>query len=451
MLKPDHPDNCLMAGIKLAQKRLQLFLACCLLWSEGAAIRPQGALAGQQPLGKAVPEAPFFLHLSDVHLNTASQTTAYGEDTGIALWRATRLKLQSLLSSTRPPRFVIYTGDLPAHYPCANSCYLPPDKRASHNANLRAILADLRGLVAKSRTPLFVVPGNNDGLAGDYTSFADSAQATPFSLVPKAGNPYPALNVAPRCGISPCLLAAPHPRMGYYAASPIKGLRLIGLNTIIWGTSYLPVDGVSQLEAGQAQMAWLVEQLKAAKVAGDKIYILMHIPPGVDAYSASQGKTPASMWAQLPATGPDWQDQFLKIVNDNSANVAGLLYGHTHMDELRLIYDRSGANAREVAISSPGVTPQHHNNPGFKAFYYHPNSMELTDFVTYYTRPDATTWGDATYRFSQVYGCGSQAILACLEKLPLSQVGALMNTVFTVQNGAPTYATEAGIPVKFRQ
>jgi len=239
--------------------------------------------------------------------------------------------------------------------------------------------------------------------------------------------------------------------MGYYAASPIKGLRLIGLNTIIWGTSYLPVDGVSQLEAGQAQMAWLVEQLKAAKVAGDKIYILMHIPPGVDAYSASQGKTPASMWAQLPATGPDWQDQFLKIVNDNSANVAGLLYGHTHMDELRLIYDRSGANAREVAISSPGVTPQHHNNPGFKAFYYHPNSMELTDFVTYYTRPDATTWGDATYRFSQVYGCGSQAILACLEKLPLSQVGALMNTVFTVQNGAPTYATEAGIPVKFRQ
>ena len=86
------------------------------------------------------------------------------------LWRVIKLKQQSLFSSTRPPRFVICTGDLLAHYFCADSCYLPPDKKASHITNLQVILADLRNLFAVWRIPLFV---------------------------------------APRCGISPCLLATP--------------------------------------------------------------------------------------------------------------------------------------------------------------------------------------------------------------------------------------------------
>ena len=54
--------------------------------------------------------------------------------------------------------------------------------------------------------------------------------------------------------------------MGYYAARPANGLHLIGLNTVVWGTSYLPVDGVRQLEVGQAQMkmTWLDQFLSAS-------------------------------------------------------------------------------------------------------------------------------------------------------------------------------------------
>ncbi|MFN6339860.1 MAG: metallophosphoesterase [Cyanobacteriota bacterium] len=398
------------------------------------------------------PEAPHILHLTDVHLNASSPTTSYGQDTGTVLWSAAAAKLRSMIDGPKPPSFIIFTGDLSAHYNCGpKSCYLPPDQRASHNKNLRVMLQDLRDLVSRSKIPLFFIPGNNDALAGDYFSFADRSQRTALDLVPEVPNPYPALHTAKRCGEPPCLLTDPHPTLGYYAARPIPGLRLIGLNTILWGSTYTSVDGISQQDAGNSQILWFADQLQRAAQAGEKVYVLMHIPPGVDAYGASHGSAKPLMWASLPAPGMTWQDQFLGVVNHHSANVAGLFYGHTHMDEVRLLYDRTGTNVREVAISSPAITPQDANNPGFKKVFYDPNSKELTDFITFYTTPSATTWGDASYQFSRVYGCGPETILSCLARQPLAQINAKMAPIFQVKNGTATYPTEPGIPVTFDQ
>ena len=173
---------------------------------------------------------------------------------------------------------------------------------------------------------------------------------------------------------------------------------------------------------------------------------LWHSPTG----SPTGSPTP-TMWAQLPTTGINWQDQFLGLVHQHAATVTGLFYGHTHMDEVRLLYDRSGQKVTQVAISSPGVTPLDSNNPGFKLISYDPASKEPTDFVTYYTTPSATTWGAASYRFSDAYGCGSKTIRTCLQQLTPAEVNTRMNTIFTVMNGFPTYATGPGIPVKFGQ
>ena len=396
------------------------------------------------------PQAPYILHVSDVHLNTSSKTTTYGQDTGLALWQALKVKLNTVINSKTPPAFIIFTGDLPAHYECGTTnCYLPPSQRASHNANMRVLLEDMRALVAKNKIPLFFIPGNNDGLAGDYFSFADARQNTALQLVPEARNPYPALNTSARCGEPPCLLADPHPKMGYYSARPIKGLRLIGLNTIIWGTTYWPVDGISQKEAGNTQMLWFSEQLQQAAEAGEKVHVLMHIPPGVDAYAASHGSNTPLMWASLPAPGLTWQDQFLGLINHHSANVTGLFYGHTHMDELRLFYDRTGTKVREVAISSPGVTPLDSNNPGFKRVFFDPKTKEVIDFITHYTTPTATSWGDSSYQFSKVYGCNPQPLVSCLAKQPLEEINNKMQTIFMVKNGTPGYPTAPGIPVLF--
>ena len=431
-------------------KQLPLALATLLLASASPTLPQPASPPSAERAQQATLQAPYILHVSDVHLNTSSKTTTYGQDTGMALWQALKVKLKTVINSKTPPAFVIFTGDLPAHYECgAVNCYLPPDQRANHNANMKVLLEDLRDLLAQSRIPLFFIPGNNDGLAGDYFSFADAQQNTALNLVPEARNPYPALNTSTRCGEPPCLLADPHPKMGYYSARPIKGLRLIGLNTIIWGATYWPVDGISQKEAGNTQMLWLAEQLQQAAEAGEKVHVLMHIPPGVDAYAASHGAKTSFMWADLPAPGMTWQDQFLGLINHHSANVTGLFYGHTHMDELRLLYDRTGTKVREVAISSPGVTPLDSNNPGFKHIFFDAKTKEVIDFITFYTTPTATNWGEASYQFSKVYGCEPQPLVSCLTKQSLEQINSKMQSIFMVKNGPAGYPTAPGIPVMF--
>ena len=102
-----------------------------------------------------------FLFLSDVHLNSFSESTIYGDDTGMILWKAFLAKTDSILGSIISPDFVVYTGDLPGHYP--RPFYLPPSKRADHNQNLKIILQGLKDLVTKHKKSLFYLPGNNDG------------------------------------------------------------------------------------------------------------------------------------------------------------------------------------------------------------------------------------------------------------------------------------------------
>ena len=398
---------------------------------------------------------PTFIHLSDVHLNASVAKCDYGSDTGTELWGITLEKLSEVLTTAPKPEFVVYTGDLPAHYSCLDTCYLPPNTpgRAEHVKNLKTILNDMRALVEESNTPFFYMPGNNDAIGGDYYSFTDKQGNSPLSLVDTTGitDLYPALNTAVSCGNPPCILSSPNPTMGYYSVKATEGLRILALNSIILGRKYFPLDGVSQLDAGNQQIDWINQELESAKAANDKVYIAMHIPPGEDAYGVTHfGKM--NMWAHLPNKKDEWQDQFLTLCAKYSTTISGILYGHTHMDELRRLYANDGTTITEVAIAAPGITPQHHNNPGFKVVSYDPNSFELTDFITHYTTPQATTWGEKTYQFSDKYDCGEhQTIFDCLVSKSLEDVASSMDLVYTVMNGDTTYNPISGIDVKYGQ
>jgi 3',5'-cyclic AMP phosphodiesterase CpdA len=362
------------------------------------------------------------------------------------LWANFLHKADSILGSDHAPKFVVYTGDLPAHYHCNTSCYLPPDERATHNQNLTIILTGLRNLASKHNTPFFYLPGNNDGLAGDYYSFADSLQQTPFTLVPDSTNPYPALNILHGTNKAPCMVSNPHPSMGYYSARPVKGLRLISLNTVIYVSNFQPVDGTNQLTDGNTQMAWLADQLADAKAKNEKVYIAMHVPPGMNAYSNN------SMWVKLPGQKVSWLNTFLSLSTKYQATIAGILYGHTHMDELRRLYDPTGKRITEVAISCPGVTPQHNNNPGFKTVTYDAISKELMDFTTYYTTPGSLSWGSNSYTFSSTFGSKpGKTIYQQLSSMTLTNVSNSMNNIFSVKNGPETYNIQTGIEVKWGQ
>lgn len=404
---------------------------------------------------KAQTGHPTYLHLSDIHLDLSGTSS----DTDPQLWAITQSKLASILDGPDAPAFVLYTGDLPGHYDCTRSdCGLDTSQVPSHNANIRTVLSDLHDLVAGTAIPLLYLPGNNDSLAGDYFSFTDRAGKTPLSLVPD--DHYPAVHASTPCGRPPCTVSTPDPGLGFYSVRPVEGLRVIALNTIVLGRKYHAVDGAAQLDAGNTQMEWLARELADAD-GKEKVLIAMHIPPGNDAYAVSHGKTETWMWARHPdGVGGQprchmehWLDRFLDLVAAHRDAVVGLAYGHTHMEELRRLHDRAG-RVIEIAVSAPGITTDHGNNPGFKRVTYNRESKELLDFTTFYTEKDSTSWGDRQYRFSTRFGCAGETILGCLtgdRYNDTAAIDAVMDELFTVMNGPPLYGTSSGIEVRHGQ
>ena len=392
----------------------------------------------------------YFLFISDIHLDVSQTKTDSTTDTGMDLWNSFKTKIDSILGSNKPPAFVICTGDLPAHYKCDGSCYLTGNKLQKHNTELSTVFIDLRNLVSKYKIPLYYVPGNNDGIAGDYYSFANENQQTPFSLVPDAQNPYPALNVSGSGNIAPCMLSMPHPSIGYYSALAISGLRVIALNSVIFSNKYESIDGVAQVDAGNEEMNWLAGQLQDAKTKGQKVYIAMHIPPGTDAYKFDRNKTHYTTWAVLPSAEHSWLKTFLSLANEYQTTISGIFYGHTHMDELRLLYDSTGTNITEVAISTPGITPLHGNNPGFKTVSFNQATMTIDNFTTYYTTlPITGAWGNNAYSFSDVFNNKPGTdIYDFIKSQTPGTINKSINKIYTVMHGAPQYDTNSGMLVK---
>lgn len=386
-----------------------------------------------------------FLFLSDVHLNSFVQDSDYGSDTGMILWKAFLSKTDSVITANNPD-FIVYGGDLPSHIPC---CYAVNDSiRAVHNKNIETILTDMRDLATKHKKSLMYLPGNNDGIAGDYASFTDETGDTPLDLIPENNNPYPMVNINKSGTSVPYIVSNPAPRIGYFAAKPIDGLRVIAMNTVLQSSNYFVADSSNRFDDAAQQMTWLTEQLEDAKKTGEKAMIALHIPPGINAYNYKLIQNKATNWQEFPAPN-DWNNQFLQIVDDHKATITAILYGHTHMDELRRFYNPAGTEITEIGISCPGVTPNHDNNPGFKIVEFDSQSKELMDFTTYYTLPTNSTWGDDSYSFNQEFGYSDkQTMFENVSQDNLDTIAKRMNKIYTVKNGYAGYKIKPGIDVK---
>lgn len=378
----------------------------------------------------------YFLFLSDVHLALDIKRTTYGQDAGTDVWNAFKWKIDSILKSPNPPAFILYTGDMPEHGGIYDTIL--------RNKNIDSVLTGLHKMSAVNNIPLFYLPGNNDGLGGDYCLFTDENGRSPFSLVNGyAPYPYQAFNVSKTPGGNGAWMISDDAALtsGYYAAMIMTGLRIISLNSVIWSHSVCgqcTQDCQLQQAAGAKQMAWLEQQLADAANAGDKVYVAMHVPPGADAYESSRNPAkPVMMW-----NNPGWQNQFLKAVSQYQQTIAGIFYGHTHMDEFRLLYGDSVNSAiTQVAISCPGVSARSGNNPGFKLVTVDPISKFPIDFTTYYTTVNPVMW-QQPYSFSSLSGSKPGAsIYGALKEMKPAARKKLMDYIYKVRHGMSSFDT----------
>lgn len=351
---------------------------------------------------------PYFLFLADIHLNSHKADTPHKDDTGTNLWAAAMARLNTLMDSPNPPKFIIYTGDLTAHEYQNTG---PSISLQDRHDNSAIILADLRSLA--DTIPLFYAPGNNDGFGGDYYAFTNNQDSSVFDLDTTLN--YPAPNAQ--------MVSAPHLDNGYYSARPVpgSGLRIIALNSVILGHKHHGSLATDYWAEGNTMLTWLGTELTDVKKKKEKAYIMMHIPPGIDAFGGAGSYTWDTKESNL------WQTTFLNLIDSFQQEISGVFYGHTHMDELRQLASPSDPSTiNEIAISSPGISPIFGQNPGFKTVIYDSKTFELQDFTTYYTNRTSTVWGKDSLLFSTVYGCAGQSILDCLKGRSVNSVATDM-------------------------
>jgi hypothetical protein len=137
------------------------------------------------------------------------------------------------------------------------------------------------------------------------------------------------------------------------------------------GTSAVP-------DPGEATLVWLETELAAAKQAQERVWLVYHIPPGVDGYATLQhGSCPGAI---VPMWNQGYAAPFDALLRRYADTVAASFAGHTHMDDFRLVGDDSGYYA--FTLITPALSPIFGQNPAFRTVVYDPAGAVL-DQTTY--------------------------------------------------------------------
>lgn len=178
--------------------------------------------------------------------------------------------------------------------------------------------------------------------------------------------------------------------LGVYTAE-LPGLhseRLIAINSVFWSgsyaTNYFKPDAVNCCDCenpgptpGRAQIKWLELQLLRARKENQRVWLLMHIPPGLDSYAEEkvngQSQT-AEMWAD------EFSLAYRKLIADYQDVVRISFNGHVHMDDFRM--DRIDDEHVVLHKIVPAVSPVFGNNPAFQVFQLDDSSCEITNWQT---------------------------------------------------------------------
>jgi sphingomyelin phosphodiesterase acid-like 3 len=288
-------------------------------------------------------------------------------------------------------KFITVSGDLIAHsFACKYRTLFPqasPDEyRAFVEKTIAFVIDSLRGDFPG--VPVYAALGNNDSDCGDYRLDAHSEfLASTGKIV--AGD----LPAAERKTAEEDFAAG-----GYFSASlPLPHTRLLVLDDVFLARSYATCAGKPDAQAAADQIAWLKQQLDRARRKKEKVWVMAHIPPGVDPYSTATksgnicaGKAP-QMFLSSEAMA-----ETLAAYGDV---IRLAIFAHTHMDEMRLLMDRESAGLHApVAVKMiSSISPINGNHPAFTLASVSAASAVMTDYRVFAASNGTgvgTTWSE---------------------------------------------------------
>ncbi|HEY5742993.1 MAG TPA: hypothetical protein VIS99_10675, partial [Terrimicrobiaceae bacterium] len=171
-------------------------------------------------------------------------------------------------------------------------------------------------------------------------------------------------------------------RGGYYSMlfSPLFRHRIIVLNSVFFSTSYENACGSKTDTPGDEQLGWLTESLEAAARANEKVWLVMHIPVGINDYNTIRNEAAAS--APVEFWRAAYSTSFVELLSKYRQTVQVVFSGHTHMDDFRII--ESEKTPLVVNKLIPSISPVFKNNPGFQVYQYDRASGTIANYQTYY-------------------------------------------------------------------
>lgn len=297
------------------------------------------------------------------------------------------------------PLFITVSGDLLAHgFICKfhklNPAATPADTAAFAVKTIAFLAQQLHA--AYPSTPIYFALGNNDSGCGDYEETPDSG-----FLKAVSANFAAAADPATREGIVKTFA-----RLGDYTAvlpAPLHDTRLIVLQDIFESSHYKACDGSASSESAAEQIAWLRKQLTEARDNGQQVWVMGHIPPGVDVYTTYH----RYLFAPGEACNVKQPQMFLsnnalgETIAEFGDVVRLAIFAHSHMDEIKLL---QGPDGRAVPVKLiPSISPINGNDPSFLIAQVLPKTATLKDYEVYAaSNAQGTGWG-REYRYSDVY------------------------------------------------
>jgi hypothetical protein len=164
---------------------------------------------------------------------------------------------------------------------------------------------------------------------------------------------------------------------GFYETT-IGSITLLTIDTLIYSTGHQPkVNKTEDLPKDPFnQFAWLRGRLTAAASENRMVWIIGHIPPGLETWGYS------NLWFPL------YLQAYLDIVQDPllGSVIAAQLFAHTHTDEFRVL-PSAPEGAGPILITN-AVSPIYDNHPGFRVVEYDPVSSRPLSYSVYFARLD---------------------------------------------------------------
>jgi sphingomyelin phosphodiesterase acid-like 3 len=314
--------------------------------------------------------------------STETAFSTYGHDSNEPLFRSALAEMKKQIPS---PHFVMISGDFLAHkFNTTYQQYATDKSQAAYTAFVAKTISYIASALRATYPGVRIYPalGNNDTDCGDYAMAPNGAFLANF-----------------RDAWSPIVGSRSFNRRfgtgGYYKADvpSLNNVRVIALNTNFFSPNFKNC-GTPGPDPGLRQLQWLDAELALARLEGKRVWMLFHIPPGMDVYdSIEYGGACPNVKAQT-----FWKDEYaqkyLKIAAAHRNTILGTFAGHTHQDEFRF------ASGDFIHVT-PSITPIFGNNPAFEVMEVAANGA-ISNYTAFHL-PNVTVPWAREYSFGEAY------------------------------------------------